>query len=256
MSQTSLKREIDAIEQESNKKIKLDPNSKDKAPLEIIDDDDDDDCIDLTGENPIAYGNHHYLVDSDEEGSDSDVEDYLSNPLYARPFGSYPYGAFNGAGNTANQDRTPSLYNVMARIPRPYAHIPAPRMQSTTTAAAASNSYANILQSHMAAIAAQQNAKGHPAASSYSRPLGQQETERELRQLLENIVSDEPPPPEDRTGTPDGLCITLLEHQKIGLQWMLKMEGSNNRGGILADDMGLGKVRKATATKAPYILTR
>lgn len=254
MLQTSLKRGIDAIEQDSYKKIKLDPNSKDKAPLEIIDDDDND-CIDLTSENPVAIGSHHYLVDSDEEDSFSELEDYLSNPLYGRSFHSHPYSTSSGAGNIANQDRSSSLYNLMAGIPRPYANIPVPRMLSTTTPAASafrSADYPSLLQSHMAAIAAQQSAKkAHfPAASSYSKPLGQQETERELRQLLENIVSDEPPPPEDRTGTPDGLSITLLEHQKIGLQWMLKMESSNNRGGILADDMGLGKVRKATVTNA------
>jgi len=125
----------------------------------------------------------------------------------------------------------------MPGIPRPFADVSMPQMQSAPSAI----NYTNRLQSHMAAIVAQQNAKRNHL-SIYSKPLGPQETERELRELLENIVSDEPPPPEDRTGTPDGLSITLLEHQKIGLQWMTKMENSNNKGGILADDMGLGKV--------------
>ncbi|OBZ82282.1 putative ATP-dependent helicase C23E6.02 [Choanephora cucurbitarum] len=91
----------------------------------------------------------------------------------------------------------------------------------------------------------------HPGApytpTTYTRPLSQQETERELASLLENVVDDDPPPPEDRAGTPDGLNINLLEHQKVGLQWMMKMENSNNKGGLLADDMGLGKTIQAMA---------
>ncbi|GAN10077.1 ATP-dependent DNA helicase [Mucor ambiguus] len=256
MSQTSLKREVDAIEQESSKKIKLNTNSKDKVPLEIIDD--DDDCIDLTNENPIAYRNPYYLVESDdEENVDSDLEDYLSNSIHGYPSRPYFYATSDGAGNSGKRDRSHPLFNIMAGVPRPFADITMPHMQSTTTSAASSVSYSSLMQSHMAAIVAQQNAKkghaGYPsptplAASMYPRPLNAQETERELRELLENIISDEPPPPKDRTGTPDGLSITLLEHQKIGLQWMTKMENSNNRGGILADDMGLGKTIQAMAT--------
>ncbi|RCH89099.1 hypothetical protein CU098_000185, partial [Rhizopus stolonifer] len=104
---------------------------------------------------------------------------------------------------------------------------------------------ANAGSCHMTNIARQQ---GNPYANpNHARPLSQQETERELRDLLENVVDDNPPPPKDRTGTPRGLSIELLEHQKIGLQWMVKMENSNNKGGILADDMGLGKTIQALA---------
>ncbi|KAL9557636.1 hypothetical protein MBANPS3_001286 [Mucor bainieri] len=253
MSQTSLKRELDAIEQQSsisNKKIKIDPNSKDKAPLTINDDDDDDDCIDLTSENPYANRTAHYL--SSDEEDDSEVEDYLSNPLYIRPSRPYAYGTSSGTGNAAGFDRT--LLDLMSDARRAYANASTTHMETT----AASIRAANMMQSHMAAIAAQQSLrKGHAANpppgpagdSQYSRPLDARESERELRELLANIVSDDPPPPEDRTGTPDGLSITLLEHQKIGLQWMTKMENSgNNRGGILADDMGLGKTIQAMAT--------
>lgn len=38
------------------------------------------------------------------------------------------------------------------------------------------------------------------------------------------------------------LMISVLRHQKMALAWMLKREmGSTPRGGILADDQGLGK---------------
>ncbi|KAF7729901.1 hypothetical protein EC973_003635 [Apophysomyces ossiformis] len=81
---------------------------------------------------------------------------------------------------------------------------------------------------------------------SSQRSVDPQQAEKELRELLENITHDIPSP-EDRTGTPDGLAVALLEHQKIGLQWLLKMEQSSNKGGILADDMGLGKTVQAMA---------
>ncbi|GMM33989.1 translocase [Saccharomycopsis crataegensis] len=47
--------------------------------------------------------------------------------------------------------------------------------------------------------------------------------------------------------TPEEFCITLLKHQRLGLEWLSKMENSTNKGGILADDMGLGKTVQAMA---------
>uniref|UniRef100_A0A8H7XLY1 Uncharacterized protein n=1 Tax=Psilocybe cubensis TaxID=181762 RepID=A0A8H7XLY1_PSICU len=38
-----------------------------------------------------------------------------------------------------------------------------------------------------------------------------------------------------------GLEVRLLGHQAIGVAWMLEQERGTNKGGILADDMGLGK---------------
>lgn len=74
----------------------------------------------------------------------------------------------------------------------------------------------------------------------YARHLTTEETEKELRDLLANIQStEEEIPPQDRTGTPEGMSdtIVLLEHQKIGLTWLQKMEDGTNKGGVLADDM-------------------
>lgn len=85
----------------------------------------------------------------------------------------------------------------------------------------------------------------------FARNLTQDESEKELRDLLANIQSaEEEIPPKDRTGTPEGMSddIVLLEHQKIGLTWLQKMEDGTNKGGILADDMVCG-IDKATFEK-------
>ncbi|EPS41398.1 hypothetical protein H072_4696 [Dactylellina haptotyla CBS 200.50] len=68
----------------------------------------------------------------------------------------------------------------------------------------------------------------------------------QVSKLLEHLADDaENRPPSDRLQTPKELKIKLMEHQKIGLTWLVKQEESSNKGGILADDMGLGKTIQA-----------
>ncbi|KAL8909935.1 MAG: hypothetical protein Q9171_004756 [Xanthocarpia ochracea] len=69
----------------------------------------------------------------------------------------------------------------------------------------------------------------------------------EIKDLLDNIRPDEDLPPENREGTPDAMVYPLMEHQKLGLAWMKSMEEGSNKGGILADGMGLGKTIQAIA---------
>jgi len=64
----------------------------------------------------------------------------------------------------------------------------------------------------------------------------------EITKLLENIRPDEYLPPHLREGTPDSMRLPLLEHQKLGLAWLKQQEEGSNKAGILADDMGLGKI--------------
>ena len=72
-------------------------------------------------------------------------------------------------------------------------------------------------------------------------------TAAEIKSLLENIRPDEELPPENREGTPEAMVYALMEHQKLGLTWMKSMEEGSNKGGILADAMGLGKTIQALA---------
>ncbi|KAJ3185546.1 hypothetical protein HDU87_000169 [Geranomyces variabilis] len=87
-----------------------------------------------------------------------------------------------------------------------------------------------------------------PAGVNPLYPVNDAETKEQLRALLENVShTTDITPKEHRLPTPPELVITLLEHQKISLEWMLKMEQSTNKGGILADDMGLGKTVSSIA---------
>lgn len=65
-------------------------------------------------------------------------------------------------------------------------------------------------------------------------------THEDIKALVENIRPDEDLPPELREGTPPDLAVRLMTHQSLGLGWLKKQEEGSNRGGILADDMGLG----------------
>ncbi|KAL8903274.1 MAG: hypothetical protein Q9207_004043, partial [Kuettlingeria erythrocarpa] len=72
-------------------------------------------------------------------------------------------------------------------------------------------------------------------------------TKAEIQDLLENIRPDEDLPEENREDTPEAMVYPLMPHQKLGLAWMKSMEEGSNKGGILADAMGLGKTIQALA---------
>ena len=64
--------------------------------------------------------------------------------------------------------------------------------------------------------------------SLYSDPS---KTEEEIKELLAHIRPDEDIDARSREGTPPQMKLTLMEHQKLGLAWMKKMEEGSNRGG-------------------------
>ncbi|KAG2235394.1 hypothetical protein INT48_005744 [Thamnidium elegans] len=216
------KRRMEYGTTDQNKRTKVEVEVK---PIELID---DDDCIDLTNEiEGTSYG--PIRVDDIDEGSSSgpiriddripmyDICDIDSDSDLDDPFTSVGTGEFyDDFGNDS------TLISILGHSGYTY-----------------TEGNGNF-----------QRPRAPPPIMNYPNgPHRQtpQDAERELRNLLEHVIFDDPPPPEDRTGTPDGLSIVLMEHQKIGLQWMLKMEDSRNRGGILADDMGLGKTIQAMA---------
>ena len=64
--------------------------------------------------------------------------------------------------------------------------------------------------------------------SLYSDPS---KTEEEIKELLAHIRPDEDIDAHSREGTPPQMKLTLMEHQKLGLAWMKKMEEGSNKGG-------------------------
>ncbi|KAI9365072.1 hypothetical protein BD770DRAFT_439200 [Pilaira anomala] len=86
----------------------------------------------------------------------------------------------------------------------------------------------------------------HFAGNATTQPNSGNYIEQNTLNLVQNTVDVSLLSPEERIDTPDGLSITLMEHQKTDLQWMQKMEDSpNHRGGVLADEAGLGKAIQA-----------
>ncbi|XP_015108892.1 microtubule-associated protein futsch [Diachasma alloeum] len=64
-------------------------------------------------------------------------------------------------------------------------------------------------------------------------------TRRTIKKLHKEINSK--PGPGVRMEAPKGMLVSLMDHQKEALPWMLWRETCKPAGGILADDMGLGK---------------
>lgn len=62
----------------------------------------------------------------------------------------------------------------------------------------------------------------------------------ELKKIWTDLAATPAQKPE-MAGQPDGLTINLLPFQREGLNWLIKQEKSLWRGGILADEMGMGK---------------
>lgn len=58
--------------------------------------------------------------------------------------------------------------------------------------------------------------------------------EADLKSLLQNAETvDEITPIHLRIKTPPEMTVELLPHQQLGVEWMLRMERGNNKGGIL-----------------------
>lgn len=89
---------------------------------------------------------------------------------------------------------------------------------------------------------------GHALAihgSSETRSDDYHTTVDDIQQLLRQIRPDEDLDGPDAEHQPSGLNVQLLPHQIRGVVWMKHMEDGITKGGILADDIGLGKTVQA-----------
>ncbi|CAH1403717.1 unnamed protein product [Nezara viridula] len=80
------------------------------------------------------------------------------------------------------------------------------------------------------------NEMGKQALETHTKQ--QRETVKTLERLHKFLRKSDV---QEQTEEPEGLRVSLLPHQLIGLAWLEKREKEKPAGGILADDMGLGK---------------
>lgn len=73
--------------------------------------------------------------------------------------------------------------------------------------------------------------------------LSAKDREKQLQTMLSSLVTVVEKVDMDKANVP-GLLCRLLPHQVQGIEWMQQRECGDIKGGILADDMGLGKVRR------------
>ncbi|MEW5302745.1 MAG: hypothetical protein WDW36_005495 [Sanguina aurantia] len=95
---------------------------------------------------------------------------------------------------------------------------------------------------------------GGPAGLSAPLPVrvaGAEQQQAAIKAVMENLEMAGEAPTEMEP-PPKSLLVSILRHQRMGLAWMTAREnGPEPRGGLLADDQGLGK----TVTTISLILT-
>ena len=150
----------------------------------------------LTGSNPFGAMNAGYRA--------------APTPGMMMP-GAYPAG-YTGFGGS-------SVYNPTAY--NPYASTPIGSNLDVLSAAPNSLAFPFDPTDHLSSLRDYRD-------SLYSDPA---KTEEEIKELLSHIRPDEDIDANSREGTPPQMKLTLMEHQKLGLAWMKKMEEGTNKGG-------------------------
>lgn len=102
--------------------------------------------------------------------------------------------------------------------------------------------------------------KKSPKVTPYERnTLRLYEHHPELRNVFTDLKNAAPYVPQ-RSKQPDGMTIKLLPFQLEGLHWLISQEESIYAGGVLADEMGMGKTIQTIAllmndlTKSPSLV--
>lgn len=99
-----------------------------------------------------------------------------------------------------------------------------------------------------------------PKVTPYERnTLRLYENHPELKDVF-TVLKKAPPYVAQRSDQPDGMTIKLLPFQLEGLRWLISQEESIYAGGVLADEMGMGKTIQTIAllmndlTKSPSLV--
>lgn len=209
-------------------------SSRDTKSKSIMVLDEDDDVIDLTNDDPGV-------------GSSSQASAWPPNRFGVGSSSAMASSSSSSCNIFSKQFSSDDDEDDLSYYSNPYIDMINQTLNSAYLGASSSFRpfYATSVATNRANFEARYNLPYNRYAAEYVRPLNDEQTEQELRQLLESIQDhEENTTPEDRVGTPERLAVNLMEHQKVGLRWMTRQEESVNKGGMLSDDMGLGKVRE------------
>jgi hypothetical protein len=174
------------------------------------------------------------LTDSDSDIEEISASEFTPRRPVNRPLGHDPFGA-----TIPGYSAAPISGLIMpGAYPTPYAGVGgSPVYYGTAFNPYASTSTASnfdLPPAGQESMASPFNPIDHLSRfreyrdSLYSDPS---KTEEEIKELLAHIRPDEDIDAHSREGTPPQMKLTLMEHQKLGLAWMKKMEEGSNRGG-------------------------
>jgi hypothetical protein len=174
------------------------------------------------------------LTDSDSDIEEISASEFTPRRPANRPLGYDPFGATIPAYSAVPTSGLimpgtyPALYAGVGGSPA--YHQKAFNLYASTSTA----SNFDLLSAGQESMAFPFNPIDHLSSfreyrdSLYSDPS---KTEEEIKELLAHIRPDEDIDAHSREGTPPQMKLTLMEHQKLGLAWMKKMEEGSNKGG-------------------------
>ena len=93
----------------------------------------------------------------------------------------------------------------------------------------------------LAALADKTNGSVSDDVAHLPNSMNQVSVEKAVKELVQGMYADMNNV-DTKAPAPKGLECILLAHQLQGVNWMLNKEQKREKGGLLADDMGLGKV--------------
>jgi SNF2 family DNA or RNA helicase len=221
------------------------------------------DIVDLTAESPEGWHDANYIQDnpaasSFAPGLFNELDQVYSGTLTdaAPDFGQYPVATDIGNVASLNYMTQDELTQLMASTdPQSFfddlGGVSGGNAQLSSSHQQTGHGYSYAHNRNETRAQGPSNYLNQPAAPHMPQLTADpsQEAPETLNLLLRKMgsESDEVTPPHLREPTPSAMQSQLMEHQKIGLAWMKKMETGPAKGGILGDAMGLGKTIQAIA---------
>lgn len=263
---TAVKTEPGAVIVKRELSIKAEPqqrgNDKGKGPASVYDltadSDSDDDllCLDDVLGAKVVYKEDVKLARKLQEEEDRKLAEKLSSENDDPEMQALPAVKPSGFANSS----IGAALDAVRRMGKPFLRAvsvkPDPGLRIKPEPADANGVYRILKDLHTPDEPSQPNPFGagpsgsqranslppqQPGPSNFDEPQVQDEKEAisSFFKAVEQNIQIQVTPKDNRIKTPWQFAenVRLLEHQKLGVDWMHKQEKGKNRGGILADDM-------------------